>query len=69
MVYVGSSKATCGHSRWGVHRVGSRKKITDLDEMENMCVDENKAYAPKETWVNKDKESCKCSMDIKIECS
>jgi len=45
-----------------------RKKITDLDELEYMCVDEGKAYVPTETWKNKAKESCKCTTDVEIEC-
>ena len=45
-----------------------KKKITDLDDLELMCVDEGKAYVPTETWKNKAKESCKCTADIEIEC-
>jgi len=44
------------------------KKITDLDELEYMCVDGDKAYIRDETWKNKAKESCKCTADIEIEC-
>jgi len=45
-----------------------KKKVTDLDDLEYMCVYEGKAYVPTETWKNKDKESCKCTADIEIEC-
>lgn len=45
------------------------KKVTDLDELEYMCVDGNKAYIPYETWKNSDKQSCKCTTDVEIECN
>jgi len=51
-----------------VYTTRDRKKITDLDDLEYMCVDEGKAYVPTETWKNKAKESCKCTANIEIEC-
>jgi len=55
--------------RWEeVFTTADEKKVTDLDELEYMCVDDNKAYIPKETWKNKEKQSCKCTADVEIEC-
>ena len=51
-----------------VYTTRDLKKVTDLDELEYLCVDEGKAYAPYEKWKNKAKESCKCTADIEIEC-
>jgi len=51
-----------------VSHYSDAKKVTDLDELEYMCVDGDKAYIPKETWKNKAKESCKCTANIEIEC-
>ncbi len=58
-----------GSKRWEeVFTTADQKKITDVDDLEYMCVDEGKAYVPYETWKNKDKESCKCTTDVEIEC-
>ena len=46
----------------------TRYKISDLNELEYMCVDGEKAYVPNETWINKDKESCRCTTDIEMVC-
>ena len=42
-------------------------KVTDVDELEFVCVEENKAYFPHETW-KRDGKSCKCTMNAEIEC-
>ncbi len=51
-----------------VYTTRDLKKVTDVDDLEYMCVDEGKAYAQTETWKNKAKESCKCTANIEIEC-
>jgi len=67
LAIVGPAKAQC--QVWSAVNFSTYHKVTDLDEFEYMCVDGKKAYAPKETWTNSDKESCRCTMDIEIECS
>jgi len=51
-----------------VYTTRDLKKVKDLDDLEYMCVDGDKAYIRGETWKNKAKESCKCTADIEIEC-
>jgi len=67
LAIVGPAKSQC--PVWYTAYFNKYNKVTDLDEFEYMCVDGKKAYAPKETWTNSDKESCRCTMDIEIECS
>ena len=61
----GSCKSAWG---WRVLNFIDFKKVTDLDELERMCVDGDKAYVPGETWKNKDKETCKCSVYAETTC-
>ena len=42
-------------------------KVTDVDELEFVCVDDNKAYFLNETW-KRDGKSCTCTKDVEIEC-
>ena len=65
---TGSPSRLCEVGVGGVAYYDSRNKITNLDELEYMCVDGKNAYTPGETWKNKDKESCRCTKDIEIEC-
>jgi len=51
-----------------VYTTRDRKKVSDLNDLEYMCVDNKKVYTPGDTWKNKAKESCKCTADIEIEC-
>jgi len=57
-----------GCGGWQVQYYDSRNKITNLDELEYMCVDGKNAYIPGETWKNKDKESCTCNKYVETEC-
>ena len=68
-VYPSAETLTPDCNRWSVSHRDTSNKINDLDDLEYMCVDGNKAYTPEETWKNSDKESCKCTEDIEIECS
>jgi len=56
-------------NNWVAGYLENSNKVTDLDELEYMCVDGDKAYVPSETWTNSDKESCRCTADVEIECS
>ena len=69
--YVEKSNGACPYIEhyWSVSSFVPEKKVTDLDELEYMCVDGKKAYVPGETWKNRDKESCTCTKDVEIECS
>ena len=42
-------------------------KVTDVDELEFVCVEDNKAYFLNETW-KRDGKSCTCTKDLEIEC-
>jgi len=64
-VYTGSTN--CG-VKWKVRKHDTDKKVTDLSELEHMCVDGDKAYVPKETWTNSKGESCRCSTDHEAVC-
>jgi len=65
VAYQGSTN--CG-IKWKVRKYDTEKKVTDLSELEHMCVDGDKAYVPKETWKNRKGESCRCSTDHEAEC-
>ena len=64
---IGHPSAQC--FPWEGNSLNNSNKINDLDELEHMCVDGNKAYIPTETWTNKDKESCKCTANIETVCN
>ena len=55
-------------AKWVVYRMAASQNIKDASDLNYMCVDDNKAYIPKETWTNSDKESCKCTTDYEVEC-
>jgi len=65
VAYQGSTN--CG-IKWKVRKYDTEKKVTDLSELEHMCVDGDKAYIPSETWTNSKGESCRCSTDHEAVC-
>jgi hypothetical protein len=66
VAYTGSTD--CG-MKWKVRKLDTQKKVTDLSELEHMCVDGDKAYIAKEVWKNSKGESCKCTTDHEAVCS
>ena len=75
LAFSGTLTAVCdarkiggGKNKWSVIRFPSTTKIDDASDLNYMCVDDNKAYIPNETWTNSDKESCKCTTDYEVEC-
>ena len=62
-ITVGGSR-----SKWNLNHLVSSTKIEDASDLNYMCVDDNKAYIPEETWENSDKQSCKCTTEYKVEC-
>jgi len=67
-ISVGTASIAQTCNKWEVGYYENNNRITNLDELEYMCVDGKKAYVPGETWKNKDKESCTCTKDVEIEC-
>jgi len=57
-----------GKNKWTVGRLPSLNKVAHASDLNYMCVDDNKAYIPKETWKNSDGQSCKCTTDYEVEC-
>ena len=57
-----------GKNKWTIGYIEPSSKINDVTDLEYMCVDDNKAYIPNETWKNSDKQSCKCTTDYEVEC-
>lgn len=70
--YTETANGACAQPKaanyWAFSITNVRNKITNLDELEYMCVDGKKAYIPGETWTNSDKESCRCTKDVETEC-
>jgi len=65
VAYTGSTNCEI---KWKVRKLDTYKKVTDLSELEHMCVDGNKAYIPNETWTNSQGESCRCTTDHETVC-
>ena len=57
-----------GKNKWSVIRLPSLNKVAHASDLDYMCVDDNRAYIPKEKWRNSDGESCKCTTDYEVEC-
>ena len=55
-------------NKWTIARYAPLKNV-DVDELRYMCIEDNKAYVPKEIWTNSEKQSCTCTKDIEIECN
>jgi hypothetical protein len=55
-------------SKWTVGYGASSTKIDDASDLNYMCVDDNKAYIPNETWTNSDKQSCRCTTNYEVSC-
>jgi len=65
VAYTGSTN--CG-VKWRVLKLGTSKKVTDLSDLEHMCVDGDKAYFTTETWKNSQGEKCICTVNHEANC-
>ena len=52
---------------WGVAEVGLVSRVEPSD-LVYMCVDEDFAYVPTETWTDSDGQACQCTTDYEISC-
>ena len=57
-----------GKNKWTVGRLPSLNKMEHASDLNYMCVDDNEAYIPTETWRNSDGQSCSCTTDYKVSC-
>jgi len=53
---------------WSLSTYDINNRIEDVNDLEYMCIDENKAYVPTETWINSNKQSCTCTSEYKVSC-
>lgn len=58
---------TATEGGWAVS-VTPRVKKMNVEDLEYLCVDEAKAYAPTETWSRSDGTACECTTDYEVAC-
>ena len=52
---------------WSVSNSDIQRK-TEVTNLQHMCIDESKAYAPTETWVHSGGTSCSCTEEYAVSC-
>lgn len=53
---------------WAMASIPLRQKVTP-SQLKYMCVSEQRAYVPEETWTTSTGASCECTTNYKVSCS
>ena len=54
---------------WSLDSFETNHHIEDVDVLEYMCIDKNKAYVPTETWTNSSNKVCSCTKEYEVSCT